>query len=88
VTVREWFRLQRGALHDSNPDLFWGVLKLADDIHLLHNAHEGLWVRVTPTMAIILDLETYERRQRAVDLVKADMERAMRRILLQSHLGE
>lgn len=82
MTVREWFRIQRGALYLSDNDLFWGVVKIATNLHLAHNPWEGLeWIRLTPTMYIIADVEEYTRRQRLLEAVRADMDQAMRRLL-------
>ena len=51
ITVREWFRLQRGALAVSHPTMFWFVARV-EPVEAMAN-QSIFWTFITPRSAVV-----------------------------------
>lgn len=88
MTVREWFRLQRGELWRrefatrADQGTAYAIDRIATTILEGYTPWQGCgWIPVGPNLAMIEDVELYRRRLAAFEAVKADMDRAIARIL-------
>lgn len=77
-TVREWFRVMRGQLWDTDPILASDVDRIATSIVLQEQPAVWVWVG---SQYWVESVESYKDRERVIALVRADMQEAMRRHL-------
>lgn len=83
-TVREWFRVLRGQLWETDPHLASDVDKIATAIAQTNRPpHADCWVRIG-SLYWIESVESYQAHERVLALVRDDMRQVMwRHYLLQ-----
>jgi len=81
LTVREWFRVLRGQLWNTDPILASDVDTIATVITHENCPPAGEWVRIG-SLYWIESVESYTERERVLALVREDMRQAMIRHML------
>jgi hypothetical protein len=77
MTVREWYRIQRGELWRRDDGLAHDVDRIATLI--VHDQGPLKWTRVGP-FHWVASVESVLERERVLALVRADMDNALRRL--------